>query len=54
MATKAAEYKTRRGLFDLTLRFLEKAIAIRAKRAHGESMPNNRVGAVLFAMGKPA
>jgi hypothetical protein len=54
MATKAAEYKTRRGLFDLTLPFREKAIANPIKRAHGNCMHNNRVGAELFAMGKPA
>jgi hypothetical protein len=41
MATKAAEYKARRWLFDRRYRFREKAIANRAKRAHGECMHNN-------------
>jgi hypothetical protein len=51
MATKAAEYKARRGLFDLTPPTREKAIANRTKRAHGKRMHNNGVGAGLFAKG---
>src|SRR6266487_3839603 len=49
MATKATEYKATRGLFDLTLQSREKAIANRAKRAHGRCMHNTSVGAELFA-----
>jgi hypothetical protein len=48
---KAAQYKASRGLFDLTLPIPEKAIANRAKRAHGSCMHNNRVGAELSAKG---
>ncbi len=51
MATKAAEYKATRRLFDLTLQSREKAIANRAKRAHGKRMHNISVGAGLFAKG---
>ncbi len=54
MATKAAEYKPGRGIFGLTRRFREKAIANRAKRAHDQNMHNKRVGAELWAMGIPA
>jgi len=51
MATKAAKYKATRRLFDLTPQSREKAIANRAKRAHGKRMHNNSVGAGLFAKG---
>jgi hypothetical protein len=51
MATRAAEYKATRRLFDLTLQSREKAIANRTKRAHGKRMHNNSVGAGLFAKG---
>jgi hypothetical protein len=37
MATKATEYKAKRGLIDLTARFCKKAIANRIKKAHGLS-----------------
>jgi hypothetical protein len=51
MATKATEYKPKRGLIDLTARFCKKAMANRIKKAHRETMHNNRVGLELFAKG---
>jgi hypothetical protein len=45
MATNAAEYKASRRLFGRYRHFNEKAIANRAKRAHGEGMHNNSAGA---------
>ena len=49
MATKATEYKAKRGLFDLRSPIREKAIANRVKRAHRKSMHNNGVDPELFA-----
>jgi chorismate mutase len=49
MATKATEYKAKRGLFDLRPPIREKAIANRVKRAHRKSMHNNGVDPELFA-----
>ena len=49
MATNAAEYKASRRLFGRYRGFREKAVANRAKRAHGERMHTNSAGAELSA-----
>lgn len=54
MATKALEYKARRRFLDRCGRFGEKAIANRTKRAHGECMHNDGIGAKLSAKDRRA